>query len=90
MNAVKNSSAGKSDEIKWLEKVYGAEVECRLPFQTKAAIMKRLAEQGLVQRMKIRVGTTFAATVEGWELTHAGRLMYCLWASEKHEKAARR
>lgn len=64
----------KTDEIKALEKIYAAEVENRLPFQSKAAIYKRLAEFDLVEPMTAKFGL---ATVHGWQLTHSGRLLYC-------------
>lgn len=57
-----------------LEKVFAAEVEWRLPFQSKAAIYKRLTEQGLVQTMEVNMS---GATVRGYQLTNAGRYMYC-------------
>jgi hypothetical protein len=67
-----------------LEKIWLAEVENRLPFQSKAEIYRRLEREGLVRfdgetiygkgrspidRIPIRV--------EGWYLTHPGRLLYC-------------
>jgi len=62
-----------------LENVYAAEVENRLPFQSKAAIYKRLREYGLVQDMELVLGSGWSAvTVRGYQLTHAGRLTYCL------------
>ena len=64
-------------ELKWLEKVWMAEVENRLPFQTKSAIMKRLQADGLVERLKITLGGWPPVTVDGWQLTHAGRFYYC-------------
>lgn len=63
-----------------LENVFAAEIENRLPFQSKAAIYKRLRDQGLVQDMVVTFGQgeAFAATVRGYQLTHAGRITYCL------------
>lgn len=57
-----------------LEKVFAAEVEGRLPFQSKAAIYKRLTEQGLLQIMLLDIK---GVIVRGYQLTHAGRYMYC-------------
>ena len=78
MSAANSQRAKKSDEIKWMEKVFAAEIENRLPFQTKAAIMERMEAGGLVEPMKVRMS---GCTVEGWQLTHRGRIQYCEWAS---------
>lgn len=65
-------------EMQMLEKVWMAEVENRLPFQTRAAMIKRLAAQGLVQPMETMVGKGHPQVrVTGWQLTHAGRVLYC-------------
>jgi hypothetical protein len=54
-----------------LEKVFAAEINGRLPYQSKAKIFASLAEQGLVQHIGI-------SRCEGWQLSHAGRLLYCM------------
>lgn len=62
-----------------LERVFVAEIEGRLPFQSKARIFSKLADDGLIQPMERRFGSDrFAVTAKGWELTHAGRILYCL------------
>jgi len=70
-----------SAELKMLEKLFAAEVSGTLPFQTRAAMIKRLHAHGLVQPMKTTIpadkGCPFPVTIKGWQLTHAGRLMYC-------------
>ena len=67
-----------SSTIKALEKVWIAEVEMRLPFTSRAAIYKRLAEQGLVLPYERSFGNPpFVVKVSGWQLSHAGRLLYC-------------
>ncbi len=64
--------------LKALEKVFVAEIEGRLPFQSKAAVYKRLRQQGLVDDMQRTFGSGWSAvTVRGYALTHAGRLLYC-------------
>ncbi len=75
-------------EAKWLEKIWVAEVENRLPFQSSAAIYKRLEAQGLVQRGKeeFRSGG-LPITVEGWYLTHAGRFAYCSTCDDERDAA---
>ena len=62
-----------------LARVFLAEIEGRLPFQSKAKIYQRLADDGLVQPMERVFGRRerFPVTCHGWQLTHAGRLLYC-------------
>ena len=62
-----------SAELKMLERAFMAEVENRLPFQTKAAMAKRLVAQGMLQEMRVVMGEPPGA-VAGYQLTHAGRL----------------
>ncbi len=67
-----------------LEKVFAAEIEGRLPFQSRAAIYKTLCEDGLLQPMQCVYGGSadrFAVKITGYELTHAGRITYCLSCS---------
>jgi len=65
-----------------LERVFDCEIHGRLPFQSRAKIYKKLEEDGLVARMTRTFGNglldRFAVTVEGYELTHLGRLTYCM------------
>ena len=64
--------------LKALEKVWAAEIENRLPFQSKAKIYKSLEEDGLVAPMNLILhGDRFGTVISGWQLTHAGRLFYC-------------
>ena len=61
-----------------LEKVFAAEIDNRLPFQSKAAIYRDLLAAGLVAWMDRVIGSGWGAvTVSGYELTHAGRYLYC-------------
>lgn len=65
-------------ELNALEKVFAAEIEGHLPFQSKAKMFKQLAEDGLLAPMERRFGDgRWAVTVSGWQLTHAGRVLYC-------------
>lgn len=64
-------------KLKALEKVFAAEVEDRLPFQSTAAIFKKLCDEGLVAPFERKFGGRVQVTVAGWQLTNAGRLMYC-------------
>lgn len=67
-------------ELNALEKVFAAEIEGRLPFQSKAKIFRQLCEDGLLQPMKRQFGADRFGkiVVSGYELTHAGRLAYCI------------
>lgn len=61
-----------------LEKVFAAEIENRLPFQSKARIFRQLADDGLIEPMERNFGhDRFGVRVKGYQLTHAGRLLYC-------------
>lgn len=61
-----------------LEKVFAAEIEGRLPFQSKSRIFQKLADDGLLEPMERRSGTGWSAvTVTGWKLTQAGHFLYC-------------
>lgn len=67
-------------ELNALEKVFAAEIEGRLPFQSKAKIYRRLCDDGLLASVERKVGgdRLGAIIVSGYELTHAGRIIYCL------------
>ena len=79
-----NNSMSRA-EFKMLERIFTAEVDhafrkARVPycFQSKAKIMQTLEEKGLVESVSFRVGNdALACTVEGWQLSHLGRLTYC-------------
>lgn len=66
-------------KLKALEKVFAAEINDRLPLQSRAKIFHRLSDEGLVAPMErsFGAGRFGAITVTGWQLTHAGRLLYC-------------
>lgn len=63
--------------LKALERVFAAEIEDRLPFQSKALIYLDLYDEGLVQPMERTFGGRFPIIAKGWQLTHAGRITYC-------------
>lgn len=69
-----------------LEKVFHAEIENRLPFQSKGKTFVELANHGYLEIGKRVIGAgRFPAIVSGYCLTHKGRMAYCDWAS-KHMK----
>lgn len=63
-------------DLQILERIFTAEIENRLPFQTRGSRILRLQEQGFVQPMVIRIGSP-PCRVEGWCLTEKGRFEYC-------------
>ena len=70
-------------EFKALEKIFAAEVNNRLPYQSKAKIFTKLAEQGLIEPMTREFRDRFGVMqVKGWELSHTGRLIYCASCNE--------
>lgn len=66
-------------DLKFLERIFTAEIEGRLPFQSKSKQLPRLEREGLVEPMTRSFGTDRFGTITamGWTLTHAGRLAYC-------------
>lgn len=66
-----------------LEKVWAAEVEGRLPFPSNARIYLKLRDEGLVEPMETVHRDRFGSmTFRGWQLTHAGRFLYCASCEE--------
>lgn len=55
--------------------------------QSRARVFKELEADGLVVEDEIRLGGRFPMTCRGWGLTHAGRLVYCQWASTQESPA---
>jgi hypothetical protein len=69
--------------MKLLEKAFAAEVENRLPFQARSELAHKLAKDGYLQPMETwmrsyAAGNLGPVLVKGWQLTHAGRLTYCM------------
>jgi hypothetical protein len=69
--------------INALERVWVAEIEGRLPLQSRAKIYEKLRNEGLVHPMTttVAVDRFGPMMISGWELTHAGRFLYCLTCS---------
>jgi hypothetical protein len=63
--------------LRALERVFAAEIEDRLPFQSNALIYLDLCDEGMVEPMERTSGGRFPVIVKGWQLTHAGRITYC-------------
>lgn len=60
-----------------LGRVFAAEISGQLPFQGKALVYADLADEGLLEPMERTFGGRFPAIVKGYQLTHAGRFLYC-------------
>lgn len=61
-----------------LEKVFAAEIDGRLPFQSKATIYRDLVAAGLAEPMQRSFGSgAMAVTVSGYALTIRGKYLYC-------------
>lgn len=70
-----------SKRLKLLERAYEAEVNAALSghglhmMQTKAALAETMVDEGYLAKCK---ATMSGATFEGYELTHVGRMAYCM------------
>lgn len=62
-----------------LERVFIAEVENRLPFQSKSKQVQRLVDEGYIEPMTRSFGRDRFGEISatGYALTHAGRITYC-------------
>jgi hypothetical protein len=75
----------KKAELKALETLFSHDIEQamrpasqpRFPHQSRAKVFRDLEGEGLVKKVSFSYGRP-ALTVEGWELTTAGHLAYCL------------
>lgn len=71
-------------ELAALEKVFAAEIDDRLPFQSKAKVFQRLCDDGYLEPMERKYGTgAFAVNVKGYQLSHLGRLSYCATCADE-------
>lgn len=70
-------------ELELLEKVFAAEVYAAFTngmhlVQTRCKVARKLEADGLLREKEIVVGGWPPITVKGYELTHAGRMAYCM------------
>ena len=70
-------------DLSILERAFAAEVDAAmaghgLPFQTKGKRVAELAVEGYLRRVDVVIPGRFPVTVSGYELTHQGRLAYCM------------
>lgn len=65
-----------------LEKVFTAEIDGHIPFQSRAKVFEELYAAGYLSIEKRRFGAGWpAVTVTGYGLRHKGRIAYCDWAA---------
>lgn len=64
-------------QLQALEKVFSAEINNRLPFQSKAKVYRGLYMDGYLDLMKLTLGGAWPVVISGYQLTHAGRIAYC-------------
>jgi hypothetical protein len=67
-------------EMQILEKIFTAEIEGRLPAQLRlrrSYLLERLERRKMIQKVTMTLSGGIPVTVEGWELTHFGRMTYC-------------
>ena len=78
-----------SKRLKLLELAYAAEINAALSghglhmMQTKAALAETMVEEGYLAKCKAKIS---GATVQGYELTHVGRMAYCMECEDKFER----
>ena len=83
-------------ELTLLEKLFEREVEAALNkwpshlLQTRSKVAAKLAEDGYLQTRRIQLpGDRLGPiVVEGYELTHFGRLTYCATCSDEPDERA--
>ncbi len=70
----------RKNEYAALEKVFAAEIEGRLPLQSKNKVYLKLESYGYVEKATrdFPADRLCPISVTGWVLTHAGRLTYCM------------
>lgn len=72
-----------------LEKVFAAEIDNRLPFQSKAKVFRSLCDDGYLEPMNRKFGhDRFSITVTGYQLSHLGRLTYCASCADQQTPGA--
>lgn len=78
-------------ELALLERAYTQEIDSALSggldiLQTKSKLAQKLCEDGLLEWRTATINTYIAPMlIEGYVLTHAGRIAYCTWAEEDWE-----
>lgn len=71
-----------------LEKLFAAEIDGRLPFQSKARVFEELVVEQMAAKVEriFGAGERFPVKVSGYELTHLGRIFYCMHCEASEAK----
>jgi len=89
INAVSEGGSRVSEgitkaELRILEKMFAREIDLALKsntlppiYQSRAKILLRLVEKGLVEAVEYEIAGAFPITIKGYLLTHSGRFTYC-------------
>lgn len=85
----------KKSELSALEALFSLQIDQAirkdgmpsLPLQSRAKVFRDLEQQGLVRKVSVVLGGRFPAVVEGWDLTVAGHLAYCMSCEDPKEHA---
>lgn len=69
-------------ELDLLESAFSAEVDSAMSggppiLQTKSEVAEGLVKDGLLEKRQAYLLGWFPVVIEGYQLTHAGRLAYC-------------
>lgn len=69
-------------ELELLERAFNREIDAAMTngihlVQSKSKAAKSLVDNGLLEKVEIKLGGQFPVTVSGLQLTHAGRIAYC-------------
>jgi hypothetical protein len=70
-------------ELDLLGKAFNAEIDSAINkgiglFQTKSKLAEKLENDGLLKKETIILDGKFPVKIEGYSLTHAGRMTYCM------------
>lgn len=74
-----------------LERAFVAEVEAGIHggldlMQTKSKLAEKLVADGYLEKQSRVLGGRMAMTVEGYTLTHLGRITYCATCSDEDDE----
>ncbi len=75
-------------KLNLLEKLFGAEIEDRVPLASKNKLFTALEAEGMVEQAERTLGKDRFGQIKvsGWVLTELGRYTYCQWAAEWEKK----
>lgn len=71
-------------ELLLLEKAFNAEIGAALSgsgvhlIQTRSKLALKLVEDGMLAKKTVNMGGRFPMTINGFELTELGRMIYCM------------